>query len=266
MPTLEHRVDADETSGAMPEDRLMVGVHHELDHVVIRLGGCLTLRNIPRVREAALKYLLGSGRVLIDLSCLRSPHATFVTVFPAALAVAGGWPSARLVIFGADAVLRSMLLSARIPNTVPMAVDLPAARALLEQRPAQLRRHRDLPQHNTAPAAARLLVREVCALWSVAQAVQEIAELVSTELVTNAVEHARSSSRLTVTCCGTALRLSVRDYSPTPMPRPRPIDIGAPCGRGLHLVAALAQAWGVEQHSDGKTIWVKLPLDPSESS
>jgi anti-sigma regulatory factor (Ser/Thr protein kinase)/anti-anti-sigma regulatory factor len=250
----------------MLDDGLVVRVHEDFDDVVIRLSGCLTLRNIPRVREAALKYLLGSGRVLIDVSSLRSLQTSFVTVFPAVLAVAGGWPSARLVLFGADDPLRSTLLSARIPKSVPVAADLAAARALLEQRPAHVRRHRDLPMHNTAPAAARLFVREVAALWLVPQVAQEIAELLSTELVTNAVEHAHSSSRLTLTCCGTALRVSVRDYSPTPIPRPRPINVGAHRGRGLNLVAALAELWGVERHPDGKTIWARLQLDSSELS
>ncbi|MBV9164470.1 MAG: ATP-binding protein [Pseudonocardiales bacterium] len=240
---------------------LMIGIREEPDHVILRLRGRLSLQNVPRVREATVKSLLGTGRVLIDLSRLRSSPTTFVTVFPAALAVAGGWPSARLVLFGANAAIRTTLLSARIPETVPLAADLPSARALLQQRPPQVRRHRDLPLHNTAPAAARLLVRESCALWSVPQTVREIAELISSELVSNAVEHAHSSSRLTLTCTTSALRISVRDYRPAPIPRPRPLDIGAPRGRGLHLVAALAQTWGTNQHPDGKTIWATVPFD-----
>lgn len=243
-------------------DNLVVAAHEELDYVVLRLGGCLSVRNIPRVREAALKLLQSKGRVLIDLSRLRSRQTAFVTVFPTVLAVAGGWPSARLVLFGADAALGATLRSTRVPETVPLAADLPSARALLDQRPSHVRRHRDLPVHNAAPAAARRFVRETCAAWSVPQAVQEIAELLSSELVSNAVEHARSPSRLTLTCTGSTLRVSVHDYSPAPLPRPRPRNIDAPRGRGLHLVAALAQGWGVDQHPDGKTVWASLQLHP----
>jgi anti-sigma regulatory factor (Ser/Thr protein kinase) len=218
----------------------------------------LNLREIPRVREVAVKSLLDTGRVVIDLSGLRCRQAALVSVFPAALAVSGGWPSARLVIFGATDELRMMLVGARVPQTVPLADDLASARALLEQRPAQLRRHCDLPLHRGAPAAARLFARDSCARWSVPQALEELAELVSSELVTNAVQHAHSSSRLTVTWTGSVLRVSVRDYWPTPVPRPRPIDIDAPSGRGLHLVTAVAHSWGADQHQDGKTIWVNL--------
>ncbi|MGA9312190.1 MAG: ATP-binding protein [Pseudonocardiaceae bacterium] len=205
--------------------------------------------------------MLGTGRVLIDLSRLRCTQPAFVTVFPTALAIAGGWPSARLVLYRADGPMRSMLLATRIPDTVPLAADLASARALFDRRPPQVRRHRDLPMHNAAAGAARRFVRESCEIWAVDPAIREIAELLSSELVTNAVEHAHSSTRLTVTGTGSVLRVSVRDYSRTIIPRPRPIDVGAFRGRGLHLVAALSQSWGVHQHSEGKTIWLNLQLD-----
>jgi anti-sigma regulatory factor (Ser/Thr protein kinase) len=88
--------------------------------------------------------------------------------------------------------------------------------------------------------------------------VEELIELVTSELVTNTVQHTPGSSRVTLTCGESVLRVSVRDYWPTPIPRPRPIDIDAPSGRGLHLVATLAHAWGADQHSDGKTIWAAV--------
>lgn len=114
---------------------------------------------------------------------------------------------------------------------------------------------------HAAPATGRLLVREACSVWSMPQTVREIAEVVANKLVSNAVEHAYSSCRLTVTCTESAFRVSVRDHRPMPIPHPRPIDINAFRGRGLHLVAALAQTWGVDPHPDGKTIWANLQLD-----
>ena len=252
------------TLAASMSDGLLVEVHEEVGHIVLRLSGQLSLRTAPRVRKAALKSLLGAGRVVINLAGLRSSQAAFVSVFPAVLAAAGGWPSARLAMFGADADMRLMLGSARIGETVPLAMDLASALTLLDQRPPEVRRHRDLPMHGTAALAARLFVREACDVWSIPLDVQEIAELVCTELVTNAVEHAHSPSRLTLTCTRSALQLSVQDYCPSPIPRPRPIDVNARRGRGLHLVAGLAQAWGVDPHPDGKTIWASVPLNSLE--
>jgi len=240
---------------------LVIDVEVEADYVVVRVCGRLSLRTIPRVRETAIKTLLSAGRVVVDLSCLRCSQSVFLAVFPTALAMAGGWPSARLVLCGADATLQTMLVSSRITETVLLAVDLASARTLLDQRPPVVRRYRDLSSCNTAPAVARRFVRQVCGLWAVSAAVQEVAELVATELVTNAVVHAHSGSRLTITYTESALFVSVRDYLPTVVPRPRLIEVSAPRGRGLHFVAALAHAWGVDQHPDGKKIWVCLALD-----
>ncbi|MGH3874819.1 MAG: ATP-binding protein [Pseudonocardiaceae bacterium] len=244
----------------MPEG-LAIEVREEFNHVMVRLTGQLSLRTIPRVRQITTKSLLGAGRVIINVTGLYSFKAAFVTVFPAALDASGGWPSARLVLFGADARLRSMLVSGRIADMVPLAADLASAVEILEVRPPQVRCHRDLPFCNTAPSVARMLVRTACDAWLLPSTAREIAELACTELVTNAVEHAGSSSRLTLTCTRSALRVAVRDYCPAPVPRPRPIDVNTLYGRGLHLVVCLGQAWGVEQHPDGKTVWVSLPLD-----
>ncbi|QYN40484.1 ATP-binding protein [Pseudonocardia sp. DSM 110487] len=106
---------------------------------------------------------------------------------------------------------------------------------------------------------ARALVREACADWS-ATAAEDAAALVASELVSNAVQHAGGTCRVSVAVDGTRLRVAVRDYAPGHGPRPRPVDINRPTGRGLHLVALLSSAWGVHQHPDGKTAWAVIPL------
>lgn len=239
-------------------DDLMIHVCDEFDHVTLTLRGRLTLRSVARVREATIKWLLSTGQVVIDLSRVRATQTAMVSVFPTALDVAGGWPSARLVLFGADTTLRSMLQSTRVLDTVPLADNLSSARALLHRQPPSVRRHRDLPMHRVSPAVARGFVRETCAAWSVPKDTEELAELVANELVTNAVQHAQTFSRITLTGSQSTLSIAVRDYWPSSLPRPQPIDIAAPSGRGLHLVAAVTHMWGADQHPDGKTIWAKL--------
>jgi anti-sigma regulatory factor (Ser/Thr protein kinase) len=88
----------------------------------------------------------------------------------------------------------------------------------------------------------------------------DVAALVVSELVTNAVEHARTSCRVAVGLGPDRLRISVRDYAPGPSPRPRPVDTDRPGGRGLHLVAMLTTALGVRRHPDGKTVWAVVAL------
>ncbi len=104
----------------------------------------------------------------------------------------------------------------------------------------------------------RRFVREALDVWGLA-AVRDGAQLIASELGTNAARHAASPFRMTLTRGAAAVRLAVRDASPDqPQLRtPDPADIG---GRGLALVAGLADAWGTTIESDGKTVWVEITL------
>jgi anti-sigma regulatory factor (Ser/Thr protein kinase) len=81
------------------------------------------------------------------------------------------------------------------------------------------------------------------------------AALMTTELVTNAVLHARTPYTLTIDIDALVVRVDVRDANPTlpkvgPMPR-----ADAASGRGLALIARLARRWGCEAVPDGKSVW-----------
>lgn len=78
--------------------------------------------------------------------------------------------------------------------------------------------------------------------------------LVAHELVTNAVQHARTDFQLRVAVWGDAVHLEVRDDNPrrpTPARPPR----WASSGRGLELVTSLADDWGVEADDVSKVVW-----------
>jgi anti-sigma regulatory factor (Ser/Thr protein kinase) len=232
-------------------------VEAHADHDVLRLRGGLSLATVPRVRAALAKLLHDHGAVVADLTEMHLAWAPAAEVFPAALAAAGGWPAARLVLAGADAELDRQLRSSRIQRAVPLVADPAAAAARLWQRPDRVTRHRDLPGAVGAPAAARALVREACEDWSATTA-QDAAALVASELVSNVVQHARSSCRVSVTIDLAGLHVGVRDYARGHSPRPRPVDAARATGRGLHLVAMLATRWGVQEHVDGKTTWALI--------
>lgn len=84
------------------------------------------------------------------------------------------------------------------------------------------------------------------------------ANVLVSELVTNAVVHAKSTVHMKVALLDQGLRVEVGDESSTP-PRlvpPRPDDIA---GRGLILVDSLADQWAYELAPDGgKTVWFQL--------
>lgn len=83
------------------------------------------------------------------------------------------------------------------------------------------------------------------------------AQLVVTELATNAIVHARSPFTVVAEARDSRVRLSVQDVSSITPTLRDPAPMG-PSGRGLHLVAAVAVDWGVELTPDGKTVWAEL--------
>lgn len=113
-------------------------------------------------------------------------------------------------------------------------------------------------------SAARGFVGGVLREWG-DERVAEEAGLVVTELATNAVIHARSKFSVSVRQSDDVLRVAVTDTSPrSPVARSRSNQ--ATTGRGMRLVAAFAEVWGVDRHSDGKTVWAMLRRIPGRST
>lgn len=83
------------------------------------------------------------------------------------------------------------------------------------------------------------------------------AAVVVTELISNAVKHARTAIELTVVQLSDGVRLEVRDGSRRPL-RHRCSSAEDEGGRGLHLVDALTDRHGVDSDRDGKRVWVEM--------
>jgi anti-sigma regulatory factor (Ser/Thr protein kinase) len=105
---------------------------------------------------------------------------------------------------------------------------------------------------------ARRFVLETLAGWG-DEASMDCASLLVSELVTNAIVHARSAVELELSRDADAdvLRVAVRDASVRP-PRMGGFDLEALSGRGLALVEALSDRWGVEADASGKLVWFEL--------
>lgn len=85
------------------------------------------------------------------------------------------------------------------------------------------------------------------------------AELVVTELATNAFEHARAPWCAKVSLPPGAVRIEVDDAAPDALPRPGTSTLGALRGRGMLMVQAISSEWGVLRRPGGKTVWAQLP-------
>lgn len=110
------------------------------------------------------------------------------------------------------------------------------------------------PAERDAPSAARHFAADALRSWGLAGDALDDAQLVLSELSTNAVIHACSPFSVTVRAENSLVRISVSDQSRV-RPKLRDTDPAALTGRGLHLVAALAIDWGVDVSADGKTVW-----------
>jgi CheY-like chemotaxis protein len=115
----------------------------------------------------------------------------------------------------------------------------------------------ELAPHPREVAVARRFLAEQCRMWGCSDLVER-AELVATELVTNAMVHAGTGCELRAGLTEAALRLQVTDQGGG-TPDPRVAEPGAEHGRGLLLVSLLCAAWGVEAlPRGGKVVWAEL--------
>ena len=106
--------------------------------------------------------------------------------------------------------------------------------------------------------AARRFVRDVLKTRRVDDGVVSTVELLTSEVVTNAILHARSGPQLAVELHDNRVRVAVRDLSPElPVRRlGHPDDLS---GRGVVIVEELASAWGVDlERNGGKRVWFEV--------
>ncbi|MFD5788550.1 ATP-binding protein [Streptomyces sp. NPDC127037] len=116
-----------------------------------------------------------------------------------------------------------------------------------------------LPRVPESARLARRLVDLALTVWDMDGA-RDAAEVVVSELLANAVQHARRDSvRLTVTRLGeTRVRVAVVDLSRT-HPTRRAAVADDESGRGLDIVDALSHGqWGVDSMRWGKRVWADL--------
>ena len=106
-------------------------------------------------------------------------------------------------------------------------------------------------------AAVRQFLRDC--LPDVDPDVVHTATLLASEIAANVVEHARTEYQVRVRRSERNLRVEIADGSSV-IPAVRDLAVDADRGRGLLLLAGLADAWGVEEAPTGKDVWFELVL------
>jgi anti-sigma regulatory factor (Ser/Thr protein kinase) len=89
----------------------------------------------------------------------------------------------------------------------------------------------------------------------------QTAELLVSELITNAIRHGTGPPSIRLTWNGRLLRIAVSDHSDR-WPRRRATQNTEPGGFGIQLLERIAHRWGVTPGNPGKTVWVELSPAP----
>jgi hypothetical protein len=144
---------------------------------------------------------------------------------------------------------------------------LPALLSRKQERPAMssLTAAVDLPPTSESVPVARHMTVELLRVWQAPHDPDDVALLV-TELVTNVVDHVDGEAMLTLelALAADSLKIAVADGSSV-RPVVRELNTDNPRGRGLQLVQAIADGWGIEEHHGGKRVWLTLQHPPSAS-
>lgn len=121
-----------------------------------------------------------------------------------------------------------------------------------------------LPWSSQACHHAREAVRGALRQWGLDD-VADTAELLVSELVGNALRHARAPLALNCVLLGDTVCCVVIDGSPD-LPRVMGADTQDESGRGLALVELLATRWGSDTNREGKAVWFELHCGPGRCS
>jgi len=105
-----------------------------------------------------------------------------------------------------------------------------------------------------AVQATRSLVRSTLTSWQLPSSVAEDVVLVVSELVTNALVHGKAPVELHIRATAAEVVVQVLDGA-TSLPRQLRPTADDEHGRGLQIVARLADRWGTRATSNGKAVW-----------
>ena len=104
---------------------------------------------------------------------------------------------------------------------------------------------------------ARRILSRALRGWGIDGEDAEVAVLLTSELVTNAIRHGAAPVRVRAGVGARGLRIEVDDESRATI-RPRRAALSDVDGRGLHLVDTLSDRWGCRSAGGGKRVWFEL--------
>ncbi|GAB7038580.1 MULTISPECIES: ATP-binding protein [Catenuloplanes] len=236
-----------------------VRAHVESGALVVALGERADLLSAERLRRALVRCTAHHPPFVI-VDCARAGRSKrLASLLNAAVLFCNARRPGITMVVSAPNVAVRRVLKGRVrmfPTLTAALTALPARR----RHPA--RAHVRMDPEMSGASAARALVRSFCERRAIGVDVVAAGELIVSELVSNAVQHAGTALDVTVSHYRGQLRIAVADRS-TRLPRfggnePEP---GLPIrGRGLDLVARSASRCGVLLAPDGKVVWASVAV------
>jgi anti-anti-sigma regulatory factor/anti-sigma regulatory factor (Ser/Thr protein kinase) len=244
---------------------LSTAVDHDLDRAltVVAFAGELSPAATPTVRAELLKRVAEYPlAIVVDLDGVRVTSQVALTVFRAVQHRRRQGPAVPLVLCAAPATATGLAVRRTLGDMIPVYPSRDrAVAAALDELAAIRRVDAHLAADPRSAGIARRLVADACDRWEMAD-LKEVAILVVSELVSNAVRYAGTDFDLVATLRGPYLHLAVRDGNPEPPLMPTRSGSDWPPlttrGRGLQLVDSSATAWGTTVADDGKIVWATL--------
>jgi anti-anti-sigma regulatory factor len=228
----------------------------------VTVSGSMAMASVAALRTVLLKCLAECPTaVIVDLSQVTVQETLALSVFPAVRQHAADWPAVPLLLCGLrpmphPAIRRVWLFDVPVYHTVDEALMAASQPEMLTRR-VQAR----LAHNVDAPARAREVVAAACHGWGLDELVPT-AQLIASELSSNAVCHTDGSAKLVLIRGERYLHVVVRDGDPRlpVMAQDGEFDAAGDRGRGLRLIGALAARWGALAVGEGKAVWATLPL------
>jgi signal transduction histidine kinase len=213
---------------------------------IVSLSGRLADGVVPDVRDALRDCLADMPTaLLLETSGLESESCASLAWLRELSETAAHWPGVPVYVCGPSESVAQCEL--------PAYASVSEGRAAWEDAEPSLRRTLDLPAAAQSPARARDFVAAVCAQWGIKRPVR-LAQILVSELVSNAVQYTRSGIGVTVRRFGPGIEVSVRDEG-SGLSTELPSD---PRGFGLQLVEAMSDAWGSTPTGSGKVVWSRI--------
>jgi anti-sigma regulatory factor (Ser/Thr protein kinase) len=244
---------------------LAFSVHHDLgaDVATARFAGDVTLESAPVIRATVLACLAECpSAVVVDLRDVELISTSALSELPDLARQRDLLPNVALLVCLSHDLHGDRHVSTSLGSLPVFHSPMDALAAAANARDLLRRRMLSATMDLRAPAHARHTVREACVDWGFDHLMNN-AELVTSELVTNAVRHARTDVDVEVLLRGDFLHLRVLDRS-TAVPQLRggaEPSLGSG-GRGLRLVDVYASGWGYVLSADGKVVWATMRARP----